>query len=281
MKVATYFLIMIVLLSACKNNTANKSEEPVARVFNNYLYPSDFKEDIPAGISPADSLAVIQDYIETWIRNQLFLNKAEQNLTESEKDVESQIESYRSSLLIYAYQQSYLRENLDTVVTDSEIEQYYNDNQPNFWLDEPLIKGLFIKVSSSLTDVYKVRQWYRSDNPEAIQNLEAYCYTNATVYDHFNEDWINLYDVLQRIPTGSNISETSLLSRKYMETRDEDYLYFLRITEGLGKGLVAPLEYVKNDINYIILNKRKIKLINELESSMYSDAQNRKYFTIF
>ena len=49
----------------------------------------------------------------------LLLNKAELNLTDEEKNVEQQIENYRSSLLIYAYEQSYIRQHLDTVVTDT------------------------------------------------------------------------------------------------------------------------------------------------------------------
>ena len=75
-----------------------------------------------------------KDFIEKWVRNQLLLNKAEINLTDEEKNVEQQIENYRSSLLIYAYEQSYLRQNLDTVVTDKEIEDYYKENQSNFIL---------------------------------------------------------------------------------------------------------------------------------------------------
>ena len=60
-----------------------------------------------------------------------------------------------------------------------------------------------------------------------------------------------------------------------------DYYYFLNAKEIAPEGTVSPLEIVKNDIQSIILNKRKIKLINELESSIYSDAQNREHFTIY
>ncbi len=65
---------------------------------------------IPAGITGADSIAMVRDFKERWIRNQLLLNKAELNLTDEEKNVEQQIENYRSSLLIYAYEQSYIRQ---------------------------------------------------------------------------------------------------------------------------------------------------------------------------
>ena len=281
MRISAVLIIIVLLAAGCKNGKVNKQEEPVAKVFKSYLYPSELKDAFPNGINSNDSLAIVKDYIDKWIRSQLLLNKAEQNLTDSEKDVESQIESYKSSLLIYIYEQSFLRQNLDTVVTDKEIEDYYNENQSNFILDEPLVKALFIKIPLAAPELFNVRQWYRSDDPEIINNLEAYCFKNATVYDHFNEEWISLYEVFSLIPASNNLSENALLDRKYLETRDDSYYYFLRIYEAVEQGLVSPLEVVTSDINYIILNKRKIKLINELETSIYSDAQNRKYFTIY
>ena len=74
---------------------------------------------------------------------------------------------------------------------------------------------------------------------------------------------------------------STLASRKYLETRDNEYNYFVSAKEIALEGTVSPFELVKNDIQYIILNKRKIMLINELEMSIYSDAQNHEYFNIY
>jgi hypothetical protein len=275
------FLVIVGLLSGCNRSSENKNVKPVARVFNNYLYSSDLSGVIPKGISVTDSASVAKDFIEKWIRNQLLLNKAEINLTDAEKDVKLQIENYRSSLLIYAYQQSYLRQKLDTVVSDKEIEDYFNENRSNFVLGEPLMKGFFIKVPVNAPDISKLRKWYRSNDTESIKNLEVYCFNNASVYDHFNESWVNLNEVLRMMPANSGSYETSLQYRKYLETNDKDYFYFLNVKEIAPEGTVSPFELVKNDIHYIILNKRKIKLINELESNIYSDAQNRENFTLY
>jgi hypothetical protein len=101
------------------------------------------------------------------------------------------------------------------------------------------------------------------------------------VYDHFNDGWVKLNEVLPMIPAVSGNSEASVLSKRYIETRDNAFLYFLNAKEIVSSGNVSPLEIVKNDIESIILNKRKISLINELESNIYSDAQNRDHFTIY
>jgi hypothetical protein len=280
MKLSIY-LILSVILTGCAKPTPKVAEKPMARVLDHYLYKSDMAGFVPAGISGADSIAMVRDFKERWIRNQLLLNKAELNLTDEEKNVEQQIESYRSSLLIYAYEQSYIRQHLDTVVTDTEIENFYKENQSNFILNGALMKGVFIKIPVKAPDAYKVRQWYRSDNPENIKSLEGYCFKHATVYDHFNDGWVKLNEVLPMIPAVPGNSEAAVISRRYIETRDTAFLYFLNAKEIASSGNVSPLEIVKNDIESIILNKRKINLINELESNIYTDAQNREHFTIY
>jgi hypothetical protein len=280
MKVIGYLILSAILLG-CAKPDVKVAVKPIARVMDHYLYRSDMQGFIPAGLSAEDSISMARDFIERWIRNQLMLNKAELNLSDEEKNVEQRIENYRSSLLIYAYEQSYIRQNLDTAVTSAEIEKYYNDNQSNFILNGALMKGVFIKISARSPEAYKVRQWYRSDNPENIKNLEGYCFKYATVYDHFNDGWVKLNEVLPMIPAVYGNSESAILSRRYIEARDSSFLYFLNAKEIVPSGNVSPLEIVKNDIQSIILNKRKIKLINELESNIYSDAQNRDHFTIY
>ncbi len=274
-------LVMAVMLMGCTPKEVKVPERPLARVLDRYLYKSDITGGIPPGMSPDDSAAIARDFIEKWVRNQLLLNKAELNLTDKEKNVEQQIDNYRSSLLIYAYEQSYLRQNLDTIVSEKEVENYYRENQSNFILNESLMKGLFIKVPIKSPEIYKVRQWYRSDHPEHVKDLEGYCFKYATVYDHFNESWVKVNEVLPRIPAFYGNSESAVLSRRYVETRDTAFYYFLSAKEVAAPGTVSPLETVKNDIHSIILNKRKIKLINELESEIFADAQNREHFTIY
>jgi len=280
MKLPIYLILSVVLIG-CARPTAKVAEKPLARVLDHYLYKSDLAGFIPSGITGADSLSMVRDFKERWIRNQLLLNKAELNLTDEEKNVEQQIENYRSSLLIYAYEQSYIRQHLDTVVTESEIENFYKENQSNFILNGALMKGIFIKIPVKSPDAGKVRQWYRSDNPENIKSLEGYCFKYATVYDHFNDGWVKLNEVLPMIPAVPENSESAIISRRYIETRDTAFLYFLSAKEIALSGNVSPLEIVRNDIESIILNKRKINLINELESNIYSDAQNRDHFTIY
>ena len=278
------FLVLILAagsLASCHKAPHKSEGKPLAKVYDKYLYSDDLKGVIPAEISDSDSASLVRDFIEKWIRNELLLNKAEMNLSDEEKDVERQIDNYRSSLLIYAYQQRYLGQNLDTVVTDQEIEAYFKSNQSNFLLEATMMKVCFIKVPANAPDIYKLRQWYRSEDKETMNKLEGYCFAHATVYDHFNDGWVNLNEVLRMIPGNGESFMSTLGYRNYLEVKDNNFYYFLYVKETAAEGSVSPFELVRDDIHYIILNKRKVKLIDELESNIYSDAQNHEHFIIY
>jgi hypothetical protein len=277
----TLILSAAFFIGSCANQSGTTNEKPLARVYDTYLYPSHLKGVVASGVSTQDSLSIVHDFIEKWVRNQLLLNIAEVNLTEQEKDVAREIENYRSSLLIYAYQQSYLHMKLDTLVDETEMEAYYKENQANFILNEPMMKGLIIKLPLNAPELHKVRQWYKSDNSEDLKQLEAYCFKNAAVYDHFNENWVNVNEVIRMIPADDKILLNTLKNSSCIEIKDQNYYYFVSARELAAEGTTTPYELVTNNIHSIILNKRKVRLINELETSIFNNAQNREHFTIY
>jgi hypothetical protein len=257
-------------------------EDPaLARVHENILHFSDLSGIIPGGLSPEDSMLMLKDHVDKWIHNQLLLYQAELNLTEEEKNVEQQIEDYRTSLLIFKYEQEYIKKMLDTLITDEEVEEYYNNYSSNFILNNHLLKGLFIIVPRSAPDLWRVRRWYRSGNAEDLKELESYCYEHASEYKYFEEKWMYLSDILKEMPKIYIQPENILRYRKYYEVRDTNDYYFLKISDYRLESTVAPLEFIETDIKSILLNKRKIQLIQELESNIYNDALNRGNFTIY
>ena len=132
-------IAVLLFLASCSDYKRKSDEQPVARVFDRYLYTDAIKDIMPANISSSDSVIIARDFIEKWIKKQLLLNKAELNLTEEEKNVDKQIDNYKTSLLIYKYEQSLIKQKLDTFVSFNEIKEYYNENSSNFLLNDNLV----------------------------------------------------------------------------------------------------------------------------------------------
>ena len=100
-------LLILLCMYAC---TDNRDSDLVARVYDKDLFVKDLKKEIPSGIE--DSSFYVEQYINTWVKKQLMIYHAEINLTSDMQDYKKQIDDYKSSLLIYAYQQQLLNYNL-------------------------------------------------------------------------------------------------------------------------------------------------------------------------
>ena len=268
------FLLLLIALTGCFHSRNKVKEVPIAKVYEKYFYASQLKNIVPSGLSIEDSIIIVKDHIDKWIRNQLLLYQAELYLSPEEKNVEKQIEDYRTSLLIFKYEQSFIREKLDTAIREKDIQEYYNTYSSNFILNNNLLKGIFIQVPRSAPEIYRIRSWYRSDDPENIKKMEQYCYNNATKFDYFEE-------ILKDMPQLYTRPENILQWRKAYETKDSTYYYFLKISDFRLEGSVTPIEMVRDDIKNILLNKRKIELIQKLESNIYNDALNRGNFVVY
>lgn len=267
-------------LSSCKNNQ-KQQEKPVARVFEHYLYLSDIEEIIPENISPSDSALLANDYIDKWIRKELLVNKAELNLTDDEKSVDKQIENYKSSLLIFKYEQNLIQQKIDTVITENEVKEYYNSNLSNFLLNNNIVKALFIQAPVQSPDLSKLRRWYRSTFDEDVKKLDAYAFQYAKKYDYFNDDWVDFRQIEKALPIKIDNPENFIKYRKNFEITDSAFIYLVNLKDFRLTGEVAPFEYVEQNIRTIIMNKRKVQMIKKLEANVYNDALNRGYFTIY
>jgi hypothetical protein len=276
-----YLLIVLVIFSlSCAKKQVEK-QIAIARVYDKDLYLSDIKHIFPKKVSKQDSIQLATTYINTWIKNQLVLRQAENNLTPEQKDIEQQLETYRSSLLIYKYEEQMVKQKIDTVVENSEIEEYYNKNASNFILENNLVKALYLKIPRTAPDINGLKKWYKSENKEDLKKLDSYCYNYAAKYDFFNNNWIDFTFLQGDLPQKIENEDEFLKNNSFIEQEDKDFYYLVNIKDKNQKGSLAPLPFVKTKIYDIIINKRKVEFLNNLENNIFNDAQDHKQFKIY
>jgi len=280
-KLIAFISLALLLFQGCSLFRENNPEEPVARVFEQYLYPSDLAQVIPTGTNLQDSLQLAKRYTEAWVKDQLMKHRAEESLTEEQMDFEKQIEEYHLSLLIYTYRQKLLQQKMDTVVRESEIRSFYEENPNNFLLDKIVIKGTFVKVPLSAPQLEQLRRWSWNNREEDLDQMEKYCLTYAEKYSDFNDTWVDFASIRGQLPMRISNPAAYLRSYRNIERADSLYRYLVHFSDYLVEGEVAPLEMVQEDIINIILNKRKIQFIRELEHRVYTEGASRNQFEIY
>lgn len=256
-------------------------QEPIARVFDKYLYMEDIYAVIPPGTSSKDSAQLMQGFINNWVRQNLIMKKAELNLPGEMKNVEKQLDNYRRSLIVYAYEKELVRQKLDTIISEEEIENYYKQNIHEFELKDYIVKVLYVKLEKNSPDLRKVKKWYQSAQGEDLKKLEEYCRKFAVNFFVDTEVWLFFDDLLKEIPIETYNKEEFLKIHKPVEFEDASYLYLLNILDYRLKDDTSPLSLVKENIRNIILNKRKMTLIENMRKDIYQDAMERGHFEVY
>jgi hypothetical protein len=278
----TNILIIIMLLTACKNKTEQIKRVMVARVGEFVLYFDEIPKLLQKGNSPEDSTAFVQNYINKWAKKELIFIKAEQNLTpEFKNEIEKQMEETRTSLVIYQYQRQMMLEKLDTTMTDEEIENYYATNEKKFNLNSNIVKALFIKLPVETPELNKIRSWARSNEQKDMQQLESYCYQFAEKFDDFNEDWVTMDKLSIELPHDIVNQEDFLKRYTWYETSDSSSVYMISLKDYRLRNSLAPFDYVRNDIKSIILNSRRFEFLQSLENGIYNEALKENTFKLY
>ena len=146
-KTIIFLLLLPALLGSCNAvSSLIHDDQVVAKVGKNKLYKSEVERFIPNMVSPEDSARLAEQYINSWAMDLLYLDVAERELSKGELDVSVELEDFRRSLLKYRYEQRYINDRLDTLVTDEQIRSYYEEHQSDFDLKRPVLKVRFVDV---------------------------------------------------------------------------------------------------------------------------------------
>ena len=259
----------------------NPNIKPIARAHDQYLYLNDLQGLIPPDISKTDSVNLIQRYVRSWINKQLVISEASDKLNLDEVEIERKVLDYRYALMIHEYQKLYINEKLEKEVTPGEVEDYYNHNKDNFHLRQNIIKCRYVKLAKEAPKIDVFKRLFLSDNEKQVEELKSYCYQYATTF-HLDSTWVNFDDVIENTPMETIDNKIQFLRKTgYYETSDDNYQYFLRISDYKISDEISPLEWVYDDIIRIIINKRKVELAKELEEGIYERAVQNNDFEIF
>jgi hypothetical protein len=253
----------------------------LAKAGDHYLYASELQGIVPPGTAKKDSTEITKNFINEWIRQRLILIQAEENLPKDQKDFSRELDEYRNSLLIYRYESKLVSEKLDTNITDKEIEDYYNLHKENFELKDNIVKVLYVKLGVKDVNLAKIRPLMKSGKDTDIKKLESVCATTAINYYLDDKSWLLFNDLLKEIPIKTYDQEAYLQNHRFIEMDDENYTYLVHFKDFKIKEGVSPLSFEKENIRHILVNKRKLLLIDKLEKDAYQKAEKNKDFQVY
>ncbi|WP_335966633.1 peptidyl-prolyl cis-trans isomerase [Galbibacter sp. PAP.153] len=279
-----FFILIITatLLVSCNLFVSEPVEEPVARVGENYLYKSDLQKILNKNITAEDSLIVVNNYIQNWAQEQILLERAKINLTEAKQaQFEDLVKQYRADLYTNAYKEGIVAKSMDTSVSEEAAESFYEAHKNNFKLNEDLVKIRYVNVSEGYPDIKMVREAFKKydeDGRMYLQNSEL----KFRAYSFNDSVWVKSSSVVKKIPGLTLENKDEYLKKShFFELSDSLGVYLVTVNEVLNRSQTAPLEYVIPTVKKIILNKRKLEFIKNLEKDLLDEATRKKEFEVF
>lgn len=274
---------MLSLLASCSFFKKKKIAEAgaIARVNDEYLYVSDI-QSLTRGLKGTDSLEALKNYAENWIRKKLLLQKAIENIPEDDLGITKKVEDYRQSLLLYEYEKAFINQKLDTVVQPDEQNEWYEKLKDDSPLENDVFELFFIKIKKGAPDLDQARKWIlKPKSDEDLRKLEGYCKEYATSYVMDNGMWYEQENMLKNFPISESDISSLAASKKFREFKTDDGFWFIRIADMLKKGQPAPLEFIQDKIVKLIIEKRRLQLVEKVYDKIYQDGIKSKSFDLY
>ena len=256
-------------------------DEVVARVGEQKLYLSELLRYIPDYVSSEDSASLAGQYINAWARDQIVMQVASETLSPSEMDVSAELEDYRKSLIKYRYEQHYVNERLDTLVTASQVEAYYKANQDEFVLERPVLKVRFVNIMKDSQSKETILKMMSSSAYSDIERADTLAHSAALRYFDSSDTWIDAAVLSKEFGTDW-VSMMDALKGDFikMEPEDRGNLMAAYVCDIVRSG-IAPLDFCEGSIRNIILSSRKHELLESLERDLLKDAVDNDQFVTY
>lgn len=267
-----------------KNETTSTiEEEPIARAFDNYLYPHDLNDVNYKGLSKDDSTLLTERFIKNWVQLQVIVKNASEKESIDFEDIEQKAKELKHQLITYEFEKSLIETNLDTLISEEEIKVYYDAHQSDFELQENIFKGYFVKLHKGTSHLKTFKKHFYSTKANAKHALQEYCVENADIFILNDSSWVSFGDISKICPPLKKIKDekTFLKESDNVLKTDKNYYYYLKILDHRFKNEISPLQFHKKEISNIIYNKRKLELIKKVEEKLYKEALNEQDIEYF
>ena len=273
------YLIILLLICSCDLRT-NEESNAVARVGEDFLFISDLENQI--GPNGSDSIQITSRTINEWAEELLYLKKAEINLSFSEKKgLEELVSTYRNDLYVKTYKDKAIQSQLDSIVEKEEIEYYFDQNKFNFKTNKDLMRGRYVRVRNENYNLRSIRKSIRRYNEDDKVFLDSIA-LQFTTYSLNDSIWVQASQFFNRLPSiPERRYKNFLKSDTFFELQDSLEVYLVVIEEVVLRNDLAPLDYVAPTLKQILINKRKLELMRQLDREIIEEGLRQNIYEVY
>jgi hypothetical protein len=276
------FVLLVLAVASCSYLKKKKAvdKDAIARVNDEYLDASDIPA-ITKGLTGKDSVEALKSYAQNWVRKKLLLQKAQENIPEDDPGIVRKVEDYRESLFLYEYEKALISKRLDTTINDDEMKAQYEKLKTAFPLQNDVYQLYFIKLKKDAPDIDNARKWIlKPRDEEDNRKMEGYCREYASGASIDKGVWFAKDEVLKNFPLAEADMSSLSASKGYKEFKGPDVIWFIKISDVVKAGQPAPMDFIRNELDKVVTEKRRLDLVEKIYDKIYQDGVKSKSFEI-
>lgn len=270
-RIAAILGLALLLCASCYR----KDDPVVAQVYQYKLYTSAVKAIMPQGLSQEDSLLLVQDIIDSWVKEKLVLHEAEKKLSPRDKKFESEMAEYRNTLLINRYYDKlWAQDTTHAPVTDREISDFVRTLDSRYTVEKEIVRVNYVKLPTKSSVLPTVKAVLFDENRRKEEKETLVEMLGDTIeYLLDDDEWLYLDDLQNEVSfeiDAQNARERGNVVHLEKEVGDQTVL--LVILDYRSQRSVNETKEERAAAGMLLMNQRKSQYINQYIQELYDKA---------
>lgn len=270
-KTLLWLSFALLLCSSC-----HRKEDPVvAQVYQYKLYTSEVQAGMPSGLSQEDSLALVRDFIDNWVKEKLILHEAERHLSPREKNFDREMTEYRNSLLTQRYlDKIWMNDTANNAVTDREISDFAHSLDDRYTVEKEIVRVNYVKMPTNSELLPRVRDILFDETKRVEQKDVLVAMLGDSIeYLLDDDEWLYLDDLQNEVSFQIDAQKVGgRNSALQIEKEVGENSVLLVILDYRAQRSVNETKEERAAAGMLLLNQRRTQVVNQYIQDLYDRA---------
>ncbi len=261
--------VVLVLCASCRRN----ADPVVAQVYQYKLYSSEVQAGMPSGLSKEDSLVLVRDFIDNWVKEKLVLHEAEHRLSPREKNFDRELTEYRNSLLMQRYlDKIWMTDTANNTVSEQAISDFARSLDDRYTVEKEIVRVNYVKMPTRSDKLPLVKEiLFNEDQRVAKKEALVTMLGDSIEYLVDDDEWLYLDDLQNEISFQIDMQKYSgSVMRVEKEVGENTVL--LVILDYRSQRSVNETKEERAAAGMLLTNQRRSQYVNQYIQELYDRA---------
>src|SRR5690554_4107619 len=283
-KIVSYKLKKVVLWSSlflflfsCSGNRDKK----ICQVGEHILYASELEVRKELFFPHLNDEEAKKKAIEQWIEQQGVKLEIESVSPKVKVAHELSIEDELMQLNLFELENQFITKYLDSIISEQEIQDYYESHRENYKAESYIVRALYIKVPDTVAGVLNIDEHYLLKNDKDLEEIKKYANLYASGFYFEQEHWIYFDDLVREIPISTDTKDDLIKRRGEAIFKDNGETHYINVLDFRTKSISSPMEVERAGIRRHILKRRVNNLRSTAKETILENVKEKYTVTYF